>query len=77
VRDALVAVGGAAYLLSKAIRSSCVSAFADLGMEAIRELEVSEFPVIVAVDSRGRSIHEEGPSQWREQVISRRPLRHE
>jgi fumarate hydratase, class I len=69
----LVAVGGAAYLLSKAIRSSRVSAFPDLGMEAIRELEVSELPVIVAVDSRGRSIHEEGPAQWREQVLSRRP----
>lgn len=68
----LVAVGGAAYLISKAIRSSSIRAFPDLAMEAIRELEVLDFPVIVAVDSRGRSIHDDGPLQWREQVLSRR-----
>lgn len=53
----LAATGGAAYLLSKAIRSSRVLAFADLGMEAIHEFELSDFPVTVAVDAKGRSIH--------------------
>jgi fumarate hydratase class I len=53
----LVAVGGAAYLLSKAIRRSRVLAFEDLGMEAIREFELEDFPVTVAVDSRGATIH--------------------
>lgn len=53
----LVAVGGAAYLLSKAIRRSRVLAFEDLGMEAIREFELDDFPVTVAVDSRGTTIH--------------------
>jgi len=53
----LVAVGGAAYLLSKAIRSARVVAFKDLGMEAIHEFELKDFPVTVAVDSKGRSIH--------------------
>jgi fumarate hydratase class I len=53
----LVAVGGAAYLLSKSIRSARVLAFEDLGMEAIREFELEDFPVTVAVDARGISIH--------------------
>ena len=53
----LVAVGGAAYLLSKAIRRARVAAFEDLGMEAIHEFELEDFPVTVAVDSRGSSIH--------------------
>jgi fumarate hydratase, class I len=61
----LMAVGGAAYLVSKAIRSSRMVAFADLGMEAIREFEVVEMPVTVAVDSRGESVHESGPMEWR------------
>lgn len=61
----LVAVGGAAYLLSKSIRKSQVVAFHDLGMEAVRELELNEFPVIVGVTSRGESIHVEGPVRWR------------
>jgi fumarate hydratase class I len=61
----LMAVGGAAYLVSKAIRSSRIVAFADLGMEAVREFEVEDFPVTVAVDSRGHSIHQTGPAQWR------------
>lgn len=68
----LVAVGGAAYLLAKAIRASTIRAFPDLGMEAIREIEVVDFPVIVGVDSRGRSIHDEGPAQWREHILTRR-----
>ena len=61
----LVAVGGAAYLVSKAIRSSRVLAFADLGMEAIHEFTVADMPVTVAVDSVGTSIHRDGPARWR------------
>lgn len=64
----LMAVGGAAYLVSKAIRSSRILAFEDLGMEAIREFEVIDFPVIVAVDSRGQSIHQIGPAEWRGKI---------
>lgn len=61
----LIAVGGAAYLVSKAIRASRMVAFEDLGMEAVREFEVQDMPVTVAVDSRGVSLHENGPRQWR------------
>jgi fumarate hydratase, class I len=61
----LMAVGGAAYLVSKAIRGSRLVAFPDLGMEAIREFEVMDMPVTVAVDSRGTSVHERGPAEWR------------
>lgn len=61
----LAAVGGAAYLISKAIRSARVVAFADLGMEAIYEFEVKDMPVTVAVDSNGVSVHETGPAEWR------------
>ena len=61
----LVAVGGAAYLVSKAIRAARVVAFADLGMEAIHEFVVEDMPVTVAVDSRGVSIHETAPKEWR------------
>ncbi|MFD1704914.1 fumarate hydratase [Methylopila henanensis] len=61
----LIAVGGAAILVAKAIRSSRVLAFADLGMEAIHEFEVSDMPVTVAVDSGGASIHLLGPDLWR------------
>jgi fumarate hydratase class I len=60
----LIAVGGAAYLVAKAIRSSRLIAFEDLGMEAIREFEVVDMPVTVAVDTRGNSIHQSGPRQW-------------
>ena len=60
----LMAVGGAAYLVSKAIKKSRVVAFADLGMEAIHEFEVKDMPVTLAVDSTGRSVHEEGPKVW-------------
>ncbi len=60
-----IAVGGAAYLVSKAIRASKVLAFADLGMEAIHEFEVRDMPVIVAVDSTGEALHKTGPAQWR------------
>lgn len=61
----LIAVGGAAILVSKAIRSSRVLAFEDLGMEAIHEFEVEDMPVTVAVDADGASIHLLGPSLWR------------
>ena len=61
----LVAVGGAAYLVSRAIRQARVAAFEDLGMEAIYEFEVEDMPVTVAVDSLGNSIHREGPAKWR------------
>lgn len=61
----LIAVGGAAYLVSKAIKSSRMVAFEELGMEAIREFYIENMPVTVAVDSRGESVHETGPKQWR------------
>ncbi len=61
----LIAVGGAAYLVSKAIRKARLIAFEDLGMEAIREFEVEDMPVTVAVDSSGESVHESGPAKWR------------
>jgi fumarate hydratase class I len=64
----LMAVGGAAYLVSKAIRSSRVVAFEDLGMEAIYEFEVEEMPVTVAVDSAGNNVHESGPKEWAERI---------
>jgi fumarate hydratase class I len=64
----LVAVGGAAYLVAQAIRSSRLVAFEDLGMEAIREFEVRDMPVTVAVDSRGESVHQTGPAQWRSRI---------
>ncbi|MBM0108692.1 fumarate hydratase [Steroidobacter sp. S1-65] len=64
----LMAVGGSAYLVSKAIRSSRVVAFGDLGMEAIYEFEVRDMPVTVAVDARGESVHETGPAEWRQRI---------
>ncbi|MFO7304995.1 MAG: fumarate hydratase [Gammaproteobacteria bacterium] len=64
----LIAVGGAAYLVSKAIRSSRVVAFDDLGMEAIYEFEVKEMPVTVAVDARGVSVHQSGPAEWKARI---------
>ena len=64
----LMAVGGAAYLVSKAIKASKVLAFADLGMEAIYEFTVQDMPVTVAVDSNGTSVHETGPAEWRVKI---------
>ena len=61
----LAAVGGAAYLISQAIRSARVVAFPDLGMEAMYELVVQDLPVTVAVDADGRSLHHTAPMQWR------------
>jgi fumarate hydratase class I len=63
-----IAVGGAAYLVSKAIRKSRVLAFADLGMEAIHEFEVKDMPVTVAVDSTGDAVHKSGPAEWRARI---------
>ncbi|WP_138934813.1 fumarate hydratase [Roseovarius arcticus] len=60
----MVAVGGAAYLVSQAIKAARVVAYDDLGMEAIREFTVEDMPVTVAVDTHGNSIHETGPRQW-------------
>src|SRR5471032_2406638 len=60
----LMAVGGAAYLVSKAIKASRVVGFADLGMEAIYEFTVQDMPVTVAVDSLGTSVHQTGPKEW-------------
>ncbi len=65
----LIAVGGAAYLVAKAIRKSRVLAFADLGMEAIYEFEVQDMPVTVAVDARGSSVHQTGPEQWQRKIV--------
>jgi fumarate hydratase class I len=64
----LMAVGGAAYLVSKSIRKSRVVAFEDLGMEAIHEFEVEDMPVTVAVDSKGESVHQTGPRVWRSKI---------
>jgi fumarate hydratase class I len=64
----LMAVGGAAYLVSKAIKKSRVVAFADLGMEAIYEFDVEDMPVSVAVDSTGNNVHETGPAIWRGKI---------
>jgi len=64
----LMAVGGAAYLVSKAIRTSRVVGFDDLGMEAIYEFDVQDMPVTVAVDSNGTSVHQTGPKEWQAKI---------
>ncbi|MFG5407632.1 fumarate hydratase [Piscinibacter sakaiensis] len=64
----LMAVGGAAYLVSKAIKAARVVAFADLGMEAIYEFEVKDMPVTVAVDATGSSVHTTGPREWQARI---------
>lgn len=66
----LMAVGGAAYLVSKAIRDAKVLAFEDLGMEAIYEFEVQDMPVTVAVDATGTSVHNTGPQEWRVKIAA-------
>jgi fumarate hydratase, class I len=66
----LIAVGGAAYLVAKAIRRARVVGFEDLGMEAIYEFEVQDMPVTVAVDARGNSVHQTGPEEWQKKIIS-------
>ncbi len=69
----LMAVGGAAYLVSKAIKSSKVLAFPDLGMEAIYEFDVVDMPVTVAVDSQGTNIHATGPAEWATRIAQALP----
>ena len=64
----LMAVGGAAYLVSKAIKKSRTLAFHDLGMEAIYEFEVHDMPVTVAVDINGESVHVTGPREWKQKI---------
>lgn len=64
----LMAVGGAAYLVSKAIKAARVVGFADLGMEAIYEFDVVDMPVTVAVDSNGVSVHDTGPKEWKVKI---------
>ena len=64
----LMAVGGAAYLVAKAIKEAKVVGFADLGMEAIYEFTVKDMPVTVAVDSNGTSVHQTGPREWQAKI---------
>jgi fumarate hydratase class I len=64
----LMAVGGAAYLVSKAITKSRTVAFPELGMEAIYEFEVQDMPVTVAVDVNGVSVHDTGPEEWKRRI---------
>ncbi|MDH5470253.1 MAG: fumarate hydratase [Gammaproteobacteria bacterium] len=64
----LIATGGAAYLVSRAIRSARVIAFPELGMEAVYEFEVEDMPVTVAVDTQGNSVHKSGPEEWRMRI---------
>jgi fumarate hydratase class I len=66
----LMAVGGAAYLVSKAIKHAQVVGFADLGMEAIYEFDVIDMPVTVAVDSGGTSAHITGPAEWEKRIAT-------
>ena len=67
----LMAVGGAAYLVAKAIKAAKVVGFEDLGMEAIYEFEVRDMPVTVAVDSTGESVHTTGPQQWQQKIAGK------
>jgi fumarate hydratase class I len=64
----LIAIGGAAYLVSKAIKHSTLLAFPDLGMEAIYEFDVVDMPVTVAVDAAGTSVHVTGPAEWKARI---------
>ena len=66
----LMAIGGAAYLVSKAIHGSRLLAFEDLGMEAIYEFDVRDMPVTVAVDSKGTSVHQTGPAEWQQRIAN-------
>ncbi len=64
----LIAVGGSAYLVSKAIKSSRIVAFEEMGMEAIREFYIENMPVTVAVNSKGESVHQSGPAEWKQKI---------
>jgi fumarate hydratase class I len=67
----LMAVGGAAYLVAKAIKAARIAAFEDLGMEAIYEFTVEDMPVTVAVDATGESVHQTGPLLWEQKIAAR------
>jgi fumarate hydratase class I len=67
----MIAVGGAAYLVAKAITKSSLLAFPELGMEAIYEFEVKDMPVTVSVDSTGESVHIEGPKIWSKKIAEK------
>ena len=69
-----MAVGGAAYLVSKAIKSARVIAFEDLGMEAIYEFEVVDMPVTVAVNASGDAVHKTGPANWKDIIAQHRVI---
>ncbi len=68
----LMAVGGAAYLVSKAITSAKIIAFPELGMEAVHEFEVKDMPVTVAVDVNGNAVHKTGPAEWQKIILQRK-----
>ena len=70
----MIAVGGAAYLVAKAITKSTLLAFPELGMEAIYEFEIKDMPVTLAVDSTGESVHIEGPKIWSKKIAERIPV---
>jgi len=70
----LMAVGGAAYLVSRAIKEAKVVAFEDLGMEAIYEFTVKDMPVTVAVDSHGTNVHKLAPAQWKARIAKEKLL---
>jgi fumarate hydratase class I len=70
----LMAVGGAAYLVSKAIKQARIVAFEDLGMEAIHEFVVEDMPVSVAVDVNGNSVHQSGPAEWKQRIAEAHPV---
>ncbi len=69
----MIAVGGAAYLVAKAITKSTLLAFPELGMEAIYEFEVNDMPVTVGVDATGESVHIEGPKIWSARIAEKIP----
>src|SRR3569833_1636167 len=70
----LMAVGGAAYLVARAIKGAKVVGFEDLGMEAIYEFDVKDFPVTVAVDSEGANVHQLAPLVWKEKIAREKLL---
>jgi fumarate hydratase, class I len=70
----LMAIGGAAFLVSKAIKKSRVLAFADLGMEAIYEFDVVDMPVTVAVSAAGESVHKTGPAIWQDKIAKHKVI---
>ena len=72
----LMATGGAAYLVSRAIKGAKVVAFEDLGMEAIYEFTVEDMPVTVAVDAQGNNVHTLAPAEWKRKIAEEHLLPH-